>query len=152
MHKTAFNIASKIVFYANGNRYIDEWLNSQKIKNYKNRLLARFERIKNGNFGDFKPITDTLFELRFFFGNALRVYYTFKNNGIVLLLASVGWVELRCTHHSLKRKPTHLQKLSKLSLIKSGFRTSTHSTLAWSKKIKTSCRSGSCLEGRWVRM
>jgi putative addiction module killer protein len=65
---------------------VDDWLNSQKIKNYKNRLLARFERIKNGNFGDFKPITDTLFELRFFFGNALRVYYTFKNDEIVLLL------------------------------------------------------------------
>ena len=65
---------------------VDEWLNSQKIKIYKNRLLARFERIKNGNFGDFKQITDTLFELRFFFGNALRVYYTFKNNKIVLLL------------------------------------------------------------------
>jgi len=65
---------------------IDEWLNSQKIRNYKNRLLARFERIKSGNFGDFKQITDTLFELRFTFGNALRVYYTFKNNNIILLL------------------------------------------------------------------
>ena len=65
---------------------IDKWLNSKKIKNYKNRLLARFERIKNGNFGDFKSITDCLFELRFFFGNALRVYYTFKNDEMVLLL------------------------------------------------------------------
>jgi len=35
----------------------DKWLNSQKIMSYKNRLLARFERIKNGNFGDFKSIT-----------------------------------------------------------------------------------------------
>lgn len=64
----------------------DKWLNSRKITSYKNRLLARFERIKNGNFGDFKPITTKLFELRFFFGDGLRVYYTFKNNEVVLLL------------------------------------------------------------------
>jgi len=64
-----------------------KWLNSRKIISYKNRLLARFERIKNGNFGDFKPIITNLFELRFFFGDGLRVYYTFKNNEVVLLLA-----------------------------------------------------------------
>jgi putative addiction module killer protein len=65
---------------------IDKWLNNKKHKIYKNRFLARFERIKNGNFGDFKALDSQLFELRFFFGNGFRVYYTIKNNEVVLLL------------------------------------------------------------------
>jgi putative addiction module killer protein len=66
--------------------FIDKWLNNKKYKIYKTRFLARFERIKNGNFGDFKAIDGQLFELRFFFGNGFRVYYTIKNNEVVLLL------------------------------------------------------------------
>ena len=65
---------------------VDKWLLSRKNRSYRNRLLARFERVQNGNFGDFKPITKNLFELRFFFGNGIRIYYTVKHNKIVLLL------------------------------------------------------------------
>ena len=65
---------------------VDKWLNSRKIRSYRNRLLARFERIQNGNFGDFKPISHNLFELRFFFGSGVRIYYTVRQNKIVLLL------------------------------------------------------------------
>ena len=65
---------------------VDKWLRSRKNRSYRVRLLARFERIRNGNFGDYKPITKDLFELRFFFGGGLRIYYTVKHNKIVLLL------------------------------------------------------------------
>ncbi len=52
----------------------------------KRRILARFARIENGHFGDFKQIDTHLFELRFFFGGGFRIYYTLRNNQIVLLL------------------------------------------------------------------
>jgi len=65
---------------------VDKWLNSRKNRSYRNRLLARFQRVQNGNFGDFKPITNHLFELRFFFGNGLRIYYTVQHKKVVLLL------------------------------------------------------------------
>ena len=52
----------------------------------KRKVLARLERIKNGNFGDYKRISPNLFELRFFFGGGLRIYYTIHNNQIILLL------------------------------------------------------------------
>ncbi len=51
------------------------------------RLGARLVRIENGNFGDHKVIAANLFELRCFFGGGLRVYYTIRNQQIVLLLA-----------------------------------------------------------------
>lgn len=52
----------------------------------KIRVLARLSRVENGNFGDFKPLSPKLFELRFFFGAGLRIYYTINNNSIVILL------------------------------------------------------------------
>ncbi|MCG8565163.1 MAG: type II toxin-antitoxin system RelE/ParE family toxin [Desulfobacterales bacterium] len=52
----------------------------------KIRLLARLARVENGNFGDYKALTDNLFELRFFFGSGLRIYYTIQEDRIVLLL------------------------------------------------------------------
>jgi len=52
----------------------------------KRKVLARLDRLKNGNFGDFKRIDKNLFELRFFFGSGLRIYYTICGKQIVLLL------------------------------------------------------------------
>ena len=49
-------------------------------------MLARIDRVQNGNFGDFKSLGGNLFELRFFFGGGLRIYYTVRNHQVILLL------------------------------------------------------------------
>lgn len=46
----------------------------------------RFDRLKDGNFGDYKQLDEYLYELRFNFGSGYRVYYTLENNVIVLLI------------------------------------------------------------------
>jgi len=66
----------------------DKWLASLKDRSVKNRLLARLGRVENGNFGDFKQVGGNLYELRFFFGGGLRVYYTVRDGRVVLLLAA----------------------------------------------------------------
>ena len=65
----------------------DKWLAKLKDRSTRNRLLTRLDRIETGNFGDFKQIDTNLFELRFFFGAGLRIYYTIRNGQVVLLLA-----------------------------------------------------------------
>jgi putative addiction module killer protein len=55
--------------------------NSTRIK-----LLERLDRIATGNFGDYKTIGNNLFELRCFFGGGIRLYFTIRNQNIVLLL------------------------------------------------------------------
>jgi len=65
----------------------DKWLAGLKDRSVKNRLMSRLARVENGNFGDFKQISATLFELRCFFGGGLRVYYTLRDGQVVLLLA-----------------------------------------------------------------
>ena len=64
----------------------DKWLKSLKDRSTKNKVLTRLARVENGNFGDFKKLSDDLFELRFLFGAGIRIYYTLRNNLIVLLL------------------------------------------------------------------
>ena len=58
-----------------------------KDSSIKIKVLARLDRVENGNFGDFKQIGSNLFELRFFFGNGLRIYYTIQESRVLFLLA-----------------------------------------------------------------
>ena len=70
------------------------WLNISKTKNRKvyQEVIKRVNRVKIGNFGDCKDLKDNLFELRFFNKGCagLRVYYTIKTNGIIILLLTAG--------------------------------------------------------------
>ena len=70
------------------------WLNISKTKNRKvyQEVIKRVNRVKIGNFGDCKDLKDNLFELRFFNKGCagLRVYYTIKTNGKIVLLLTAG--------------------------------------------------------------
>lgn len=69
----------------NGKEPIKDWLKSLDGTTRK-RILLRFDRLKDGNFGDYKQLDEYLYELRFTFGSGYRVYYTIENNIIVLLI------------------------------------------------------------------
>jgi len=64
----------------------DRWMARLKDRSATIKILARLDRIENGNFGDHKQIDKNLFELRFFFGPGYRIYYTIKGNTVVILL------------------------------------------------------------------
>lgn len=64
----------------------DKWFSKLKESTVKIRVLARLNLVENGNFGDFKQISSSLFELRFFFGAGLRIYYTIRESKVVFLL------------------------------------------------------------------
>ncbi len=64
----------------------DKWFSRLKDRSIKRRILARLACIENGNFGDHKSIDTNIFELRFFFGGGLRIYYTIQDCRIVLFL------------------------------------------------------------------
>ena len=64
----------------------EKWLRKIRDKTILHRFDVRFNRLAKGNFGDAKQIAADLFELRFFFGSGYRVYYTIRNNKVVILL------------------------------------------------------------------
>jgi putative addiction module killer protein len=71
----------------NATNHFDKWLRELKDVAVKRKVLARLDRLKNGNYGDFKRLDNNLYELRFFFGGGLRIYYTIRSQQIILLLA-----------------------------------------------------------------
>ena len=75
----------KVYIDDNGNEPIKEWLESLD-KTTRKRILLRFDRLRDGNFGDYKQIDDELYELRFMYGSGYRVYYTLAKKTIVLLI------------------------------------------------------------------
>ena len=69
----------------NGKAPIIEWLDSLDGITRK-RINQRILRIEDGNFGDYKKLSEDIFELRFTFGNGYRIYYTEKKKRIILLI------------------------------------------------------------------
>ena len=53
------------------------------------RVEKRLERVKNGNYGDYKRLDNDLFELRFTYGSGYRIYFT-ETNSILVILLSAG--------------------------------------------------------------
>jgi putative addiction module killer protein len=63
-----------------------DWIDKLKDRSASARILLRLDRLRCGNFGDFKNIGDGLSELRVTYGPGYRVYYTHQGDKIVLLL------------------------------------------------------------------
>ena len=63
-----------------------DWLNSLRDAQNRRRILRRLVRLESGNFGDCKPVSGGISELRFFFGPGYRVYFGQDGDTIVVLL------------------------------------------------------------------
>jgi len=50
-------------------------------------VLTRLDRVQRGSFGDWKPVGEGAFELRFDVGPGHRVYYGLDGDTVVLLCA-----------------------------------------------------------------
>jgi putative addiction module killer protein len=65
----------------------DKWLKRLKDVSGKASILQRVRRIgMEGHFGDFKQLTDAVFELRITKGPGYRVYYLQQDRTVILLL------------------------------------------------------------------
>jgi putative addiction module killer protein len=70
----------------NGPSPFEEWYYSLKDKKAKARILARIDRLREGNFGDWKSLRGGVFELRVTFGSGYRIYFARVENRIIVLL------------------------------------------------------------------
>lgn len=61
------------------------WLDRLRDRQAQARVAARLIRLKNGNFGDCKPVGEGVWELRVDWGPGYRVYYAIEGKRVVLL-------------------------------------------------------------------
>jgi len=79
-----------------------KWLLKLKDTKAKVAILRRIQRVQEGNFGDYKSISSEISELRITTGPGYRVYYTKRNEEIVILL--IGGDKSTQTEDILKAK------------------------------------------------
>lgn len=76
----------EIEFYKdNGKMPVQLWINNLDYGN-RFQIEARLAKIRNGNLGDIKSVSDQIYELRFFFGAGYRIYFALVDNRMILLL------------------------------------------------------------------
>ena len=63
-----------------------DWLAALGDVGARARIAKRLDRLAQGNFGDARSLGDGVSELRFTFGPGYRVYYTVRENIVVILL------------------------------------------------------------------
>lgn len=68
-----------------GDDLFGSWLDGLTDLKAQARIAARLLRLRNGNFGDCKPVGDGVWELRVDHGPGYRVYYAIDTGKVVLL-------------------------------------------------------------------
>ena len=84
----------------------NEWLLSLD-RTARLRIEMRLDRIRTGNFGDYKSLGNGLYELRLFFGPGYRIYYGIVGEKVVLLL---GGGQKRGQSRDIKKANEYLEK------------------------------------------
>ena len=64
----------------------DAWLDGLADATAAARIIARVDRLERGNFGDHKPVSQGVWELRIHHGPGYRVYYALADRQVILLL------------------------------------------------------------------
>ncbi len=63
-----------------------KWLDRLRDARARVRVLSRLTRVEGGNLGDTKPVGEGVSEFRIDYGPGYRVYYTQRNQKIIVLL------------------------------------------------------------------
>ena len=83
MYLIRYNI---VMYMIKQTEIFSKWLLKLKDAKAKVAILRRIQRVQDGNFGDYKTISSEISELRITTGPGYRVYYTKRNEEIVILL------------------------------------------------------------------
>ena len=69
-----------------GKEPFTEWLTCLKDKVARAQIANRLDRIASGNYGDYKPIGEGIFELRIHCSAGYRIYFAQQEKAFLLLL------------------------------------------------------------------
>ena len=77
----------KIYQDQNGREPFTDWIKKLNNKQIELRIKDRLHRITESNFlGDYKRIDEDIYEPRFHFGCGYRVYFTYQDGQMIILL------------------------------------------------------------------
>ena len=71
---------------ANGTDVFGDWFDGLADQQAQARIATRIDRLELGLFGDAKPLSEGVWELRIDCGPGYRVYYAISGRSVILLL------------------------------------------------------------------
>jgi putative addiction module killer protein len=74
------------MYFLQKTRVFSEWLERLRDRKAQARIVLRMAKMEMGLLGDSKSIGDGLSEIRIDYGPGYRLYFTKKNNVIIILL------------------------------------------------------------------
>ncbi|MFM8888324.1 MAG: type II toxin-antitoxin system RelE/ParE family toxin [Chthoniobacterales bacterium] len=63
-----------------------DWLAGLRDRKASARILVLIARLRSGNFGDAKRLSNAVSELRVDYGPGYRIYFTMRGNVLIILL------------------------------------------------------------------
>ena len=83
-NRIAVSHKGQVIVYQTRN--FASWLAALRDRRAKVRIVDRVNRLVHGNAGDTKSVGDGVQELRLAFGPGYRVYYTWHETALIILL------------------------------------------------------------------
>lgn len=65
----------------------EQWFKTLRSQDTRHRIRQRLIRLEQGQLGDYKPLGDSVYELRLDMASGIRVYFGFSGKTVVLLLS-----------------------------------------------------------------
>ena len=81
------------------------WFTRLRDKRVQAQILVRIDRVEEGNFGDHRSVGGGVSELRVNVGRGYRIYYTIRQQRVVILLCGGDKV-------SQRRDISHAQRMA----------------------------------------
>ena len=72
-------------YVVKGDRFL-RWLTRLRDRRAQAQILVRIDRMEEGNFGDHRSVGGGVSELRVNVGQGYRIYYTVRQQSLVILL------------------------------------------------------------------
>ena len=69
-----------------GKAPFEEWLNSLSDRKAAAKIRVRIDRVRLGNFGDYRFVGEGVYELRIDYGPGYRAYFIQEGKAVVILL------------------------------------------------------------------
>ena len=74
------------MYFIQKTKIFSEWLDRLRDRKAQARIVLRMAKMEMGLLGDYKSIGDGLSEIRIDYGPGYRLYFTKKNNVIIIIL------------------------------------------------------------------
>jgi len=88
----------------------DRWLSGLSDRKAKSRILVHIDRLRLGMIGNVKPVGSGISEVKIDYGPGYRIYYTWIENKIILLLAGGDKDSQNRDIHSAREMLKRLEK------------------------------------------